>query len=523
MLGLSRMRYRFGPYELDPAGFELRAQGVAVPVEPQVLALLLYLAANRDRMVSKDDLIENVWQGRIISDAAIASRIKSARQSVGDNGTAQQVIRTVHGRGFRFVAALSEAASGPVLAAAPAAAPAAGAARPAIAVLPFADAGDLDTLRIVAQALPQEIINELARLRWLLVIARASSFRFAAANPDVRHIGEALGVGYVLHGSLRLAGGRLVADVELADTRDASLVWSEHFEAPVDGIQFLHSAIVARVVSALEVHVPLHEAERARQSTADTLEAWSAYHLGLQRMFRFTAADNAAAGGLFAHAIAREPGFARAHAGLSFVRFQDAFLDYGDAATAAGAARAAAERAVQLDPLDPFANASMGRAHWLSGDLDAGLGWLDRATTLSPNYAQGVYARAWTHSLLGHGAEGQRHVDQAMLLSPLDPLRYAMLATRALSHLVRGEYEEAAHWGERGAREPGAHALIAVIASACHALNGDDRRARAWSADAQKRQPSVSCQRFFQSFPFDDPGLRQQIAGALQRSGLAPG
>jgi TolB-like protein len=514
------MRYRFGPYELDPAGFELRAHGVPAVAEPQVLALLFYLVANRHRMVSKDDLIESVWQGRIVSDAAIASRIKSVRQLVGDNGTAQQVIRTVHGRGFRFVADLQEmapAASGAIVAAEGAA----GTARPSIAVLPFASTGDIDTLAIVGQALPQEIINELARLRWLLVIARSSSFRFAAANPDVRQIGQALGVGYVLHGTLGLASGRLMADVELVDTGDASLVWSEHFEVPVDSVQFLHSAIVTSVVAALEFHVPLHEAERARQSTADTLAAWSAYHLGLQRMFRFTAADNAAAGGLFAHAIAREPGFARAHAGLSFVRFQDAFLDYGDAAAAVVAAREAADRAVQLDPLDPFANASMGRAHWLSGDLDTGLGWLDRATQLSPNYAQGVYARAWTHSLLGKGADGQRDVDQAMLLSPLDPLRYAMLATRALSHLVRAEYEQAAHWGERGAREPGAHALIAVIAAACHALNGDDARAQAWCRDAQRRQPSVTCQRFFRSFPFADPGLRQEIAGALQRSGLA--
>lgn len=517
------MKYRFGHFELDPAGFELRERGIVVAAEPQVLAVLLYLVANRHRMVSKDDLIEGVWQGRIVSDAAIASRIKSARQLVGDDGSAQRIIRTVHGRGFRFVADLAETAGVSSIAAAPTGGPAAGAARPSIAVLPFASAGDVDTLRIVAQALPQEIINELARLRWLLVIARASSFRFAAANPDVRQIGEMLGVGYVLHGTLGLAAGRLAADVELVDTRDASLVWTEHFEVAVDAAPVLHSAIVTSVVAALEVHVPLHEAERARQSTADTLEAWSAYHLGLQRMFRFTAADNAAAGGLFAHAIAREPGFARAHAGLSFVRFQDAFLDYGDAATAAKAAQDAADRAVQLDPLDPFANASMGRAHWLSGNLQTGLGWLDRATTLSPNYAQGTYAKAWTHSLLGHGAEAQHDVDRAMMLSPLDPLRYAMLATRALSHLVRGEYAEAADWGERGAREPGAHALIAVIAAACHTLNGDDQRARVWSADAQKRQPSVSCQRFFQSFPFDDPALRQQIAEALQRSGLAPG
>jgi TolB-like protein len=513
------MIYRFGPYALDTLRFELRAHGVAVPAEPQVLSLLILLIANRQRLVDKDEVIASVWQGRIVSDSAISSRIKSARQLVGDNGKQQQIIRTVHGRGFRFVAELDPAPSAAANAAAPAAALAADTTRPAIAVLPFAAIGDLAAMAIATHALPQEIIRELARLRWLLVIASASAFQYGGAAPDVRSIGTALNVGYVLHGSIGLCDGRISVDVELVDTADASLLWSDHFEITADDIQSLQAAIAARVVGALEVHVPLHEAERARLAPAQSLEAWSAYHLGLQRMYRFNAADNAAAGDLFRHAIAREPTFARAHAGLSFVRFQDAFLDYGEPASA-GAAHSAAARAVALDPLDPFANAAMGRAHWLSGELSAGLGWLDRATALSPNYAQGVYGRAWVHSLLGHGADAQRHADHAMMLSPLDPLRYAMLATRAMSHLVRADHEAAAHWAERGAREPGAHALIAVIAAVCHGLNGDDTRARAWLADAQRRQPALSCSRFLRAFPFADTAIRADITGTLRCAGL---
>ncbi|WP_310473703.1 winged helix-turn-helix domain-containing protein [Sandarakinorhabdus sp.] len=521
------MNYRFGPYALDTQRFELHAHGVMVQAEPQVLALLIMLIANRHRLVDKDELIASVWQGRFISDAAISSRIKSARQLVGDTGKSQHVIRTIHGRGFRFVAELDSAPAAAVPITEVPVAAAAEMKRPAIAVLPFAGLGDLAALQITTHALPQEIIRELARLRWLLVIASASAFQYSSAEPDVRRIGTALNVGYVLHGSMRLQGDRISVDVELVDTADAGLLWTDHFEIKADDIQSLQAVIAAQVVAALEVHVPQHEAERARLMPAQSLEAWSAYHLGLQHMYRFNAADNAAAGDLFRHAIAREPAFARAHAGLSFVRFQDAFLDYGPptaaptaAPTAGAAARSAAERAVQLDPLDPFANAVMGRAHWLSGELATGLGWLDRATALSPNYAQGVYGRAWVHSLMGHGADAQLHADHAMALSPLDPLRYAMMATRAMSHLVRADHAAAAQWAERGAREPGAHALIALIAAACHGLNGDDARAQAWLAEAQRRQPAVTCARFLRAFPFADPAIRQEITGALRRTGL---
>src|SRR5690606_24300407 len=110
-----------------------------------------------------------------------------------------------------------------------------------------------------------------------------------------------------------------------------------------------------------------------------------------------------------------------------------------DAASAVREARRSAERSIELDPLDPFANLVMGRSLWLEGDLDGSSAWLERATTISPSYAQAIYARAWTHALSGRGPEGKADADVAMALSPLDPLHYAMVATRALGHVVCGE------------------------------------------------------------------------------------
>jgi TolB-like protein len=523
------MLYLFDDFELDAAKVELRAAGAAVPVEPQVFALLHLLVDNRDRLVSRDEIIEKVWDGRVVSDSALDSRIKSVRRALRDDGKAQRLVRTVHGRGFRFVGDVSvvaaverRVATEERRGAATASAPLPDAvARPSIAVLPFRLIGTSERFAGIADALPDELIAELARLRWLFVIARGSSFRFRSESADLGEVGKMLGARYCLSGTVELAGRTLTVTVQLVDTRDGGVVWGDRLSSAVDDVHATRATIVSRVISALELQIPLHEAQAARLVAPEGLDAWSAYHLGLQHMFRFHRTDNAVAGDLFRRAIAADPRFARAHAGLSFVHFQNAFLAYTpDAAAEADEARRAAERSVELDPLDPFANLTMGRSYWLAGDLDTSLGWLERATALSPSYAQGIYARAWTHALSGRGGDGKSDADTAMALSPLDPLHYAMTATRALSHIVCAEDAAAADWAERAARAPGAHVLIAVIAAAAHVLNGNRERAAAWTENVRQRATAVTAASFFRSFPFADPRTRQRIADALAAVGI---
>ena len=259
----------------------------------------------------------------------------------------------------------------------------------------------------------------------------------------------------------------------------------------------------------------------ARLTVTENLDAWSAYHLGLQHMYRFNRKDNAAATALFQQAVTRDPGFARAHAGLSFIHFQTAFMHYSDdLAKEIALARHFAVRGLELDPIDPFVNFTMGRTFWLEGDLDSSLAWLERATSISPNYAQGIYARAWTESLAGRGLDGRRHVDLAMRLSPLDPLYYAMLGTRAFTHMVMGEDTEAADWAERAARSPGAHVLIALIAVAAHGLAGDEIRAGSWAANVRSRNPALNRSDFFRAFPMQSEATRARVTSALSRHGF---
>ncbi len=524
---LDFMIYAFGTVELDLAKAELRADGEPRAVEPQVFALLAYLAEHRDRLVSRDELFEKLWEGRVVSDSALASRIKSARQAVGDDGKSQSVIKTVHGQGLRFVADVrvthdpSAAVELVNDSLAPATEPPPEPAKPSIAVLPFRPLSDSGDYLSIADGLPHELITELARLRWLFVVARGSSFRLRGEDVDPRAVGQLLGVRYCLCGTVEVFGEKLIVSAELTDTRGGDVVWAERYEGNVSELHTVREEIRNSILTSLEVQIPLHEAQDARLAAPENLDAWSAYHLGLQHIYRFNRADNAAASALFSRAVEQDPGFARAHAGLSFVHFQTAFLRHTDDIPGETAkARELAQRGMDLDPLDPFVNFTMGRTFWLEGDLDRALSWLERATTLSPNYAQGIYARAWTETMAGSADAGRDHLDLAMRLSPLDPLYYAMLAARGLTHIAAGEDADAADWAERGARAPGAHALISMIAAAAHTLSGNTARARHWAEDAKERNPALTRSEFFGAFPMRSPDMHKRVDSALKSLGF---
>lgn len=524
---LAAMIYRIGDFELDLVKVELREAGVPLEVEPQVFALLAYLVDNRERLISKDEIFEKIWDGRNVSDAALTSRIKLARKLLGDDGKAQKVIKTAYGKGYRFVADVQVQRDNPAVSFvgdhAEQATPIPGVddARPSIAVLPFKVIGTARKFSSIADGLPHELITELARLRWLLVIARGSSFRLNANYLHASQIGRILGVRYVLSGSVEVVRQRLIVTTELVDARDDEVVWGEHYSGFVDDVHALREDIRSRVLTALEIRIPLHEAEHARLLSSDNLDAWSAYHLGLQHLYRFNRKDNAAATEFFTRAVTLDPNFARAHAGLSFLHFQTAFMrQTDDIQSEISLARSCAQRGLDLDPLDPFVNFTMGRSYWLESDLGHARSWLQRATELSPNYAQGMYALAWTNTISGAGTDDRSQLDLAMRLSPLDPLYYAMLGARGFTHIAKGEYAEALSWTEQAARAPGAHVFMALLAAATQALAGNRSRAAAWAADVRKRGPLISSGDFFRGYPVQAEPMRSRIAAALQGLGF---
>jgi len=287
----------FDKMELDTDRAELRRDGQVVPVEPRVFALLALLAENPERLRTRNELIEKIWGNRIISDSAISTGIKAARKAVGDNGTRQSVIKTVHGRGFRFLshvqriadspAANEQSASGDIIisaAAEPERTPltAAHEGKPSLAVLPFQLLSVKEGWAAVGDAIPAELISSLSRLRWLFVTARGSSFRFRQTVSDPTDVRDQLGVGYMLTGMVEMFGDVVTVTVELADSSEGNVLWAERYTSSLDDIHETRSGIVSGVIAALEIHIPLNEANVARIQVPENLDAWSLYHVGLQ-------------------------------------------------------------------------------------------------------------------------------------------------------------------------------------------------------------------------------------------------
>ena len=517
----------FSDIEIDPVKGELRRDGQPVSVAPRVFSLLHLLAANADRMVTRDEIVDKVWDGRVISESAISTSVKEARQAIGDSGARQDLIRTLHGQGFRCIAEVRilppAAGAQPATAGMPDFAAGQGliAGKPSIAVLPFANVaaeGESDPL---GDGLAAELISALSRLRFLSVTARGSSFRFRQSAPDLGTIAKILGVRYCLSGIIEEGGTEIAVTVELASTVDGVVIWSDRFSGSRRQVHEIRRRIVAEVIGALELHVPLNEAQAARLLDANEVDAWGQFHLGLQHLYRFNSADNGIAEAYFKNAIKRDPEFARAHAGLSFVAFQAAFMGYDpDAERHKDAALGHAEQSLALDSLDPFVNHCMGRARWITGDLVDAETWIGRSLDISPNFAQGHYLRALLTVLMGQGSDVREGNKLAMALSPLDPLLYAMLGTQALSYIRDEQFDEAAAWGERGALAPGSHYLLGMVAAASRQLQGDQARARHWVELTRSRRPDVTIERFFEAFPFQ-PGInRERMENALDAAGF---
>lgn len=210
------MGFVFGEYFLDVDRRELRRSGAVVPLAPKVFDLLLYLLRNRDRVVTKDDLLEAVWAGRIVSESALTTRINAARVAIGDSGEAQQLIRTLPRRGFRFIGLVREAGNVEAATDAPARPESGLSGRLSIAVLPFQNISDDPEQEYFAYGLVEEIIRALSRIKWLLVV-RKSNIAPTGKSVDAYQIGRIMGVRYLLEGSVRKAGGRVRIGAQMID------------------------------------------------------------------------------------------------------------------------------------------------------------------------------------------------------------------------------------------------------------------------------------------------------------------
>jgi TolB-like protein/Tfp pilus assembly protein PilF len=316
---------------------------------------------------------------------------------------------------------------------------------PSIAVLPFTNmSGDPDQ-DFVADGISEDIITALARLRWLFVIARHSSFVFKGRAADVREVARELGVRYVLEGSVRTAGRRIRVTGQLIDAETGKHIWAEKYDREIEDLFAVQDDITERVVAAVEPHLYAEEGFRASAKQPDSIDAWGLVVRALSLINRMERRQNEEAQALLSRAIAMDPGYARAHALLSWAVWWATHLRYSWPGAGDGYGRAAAhaQDALNLDPADPWARMVFGLCLSTAGQHDRGLGEFRTALHLNPSFALGHAAYGWALLRAGFSDEAIAETERALRMSPLDTFSGFYTSIHGLALLAARRFEEA--------------------------------------------------------------------------------
>ena len=545
------MQYRFAEYEIDLSQQELRRLGEAVHIEPQVFDLIVHLVRNHDRIVSKDELIETIWNGRIISEAALSSRINGARRALGDNGNDQVFIRTLHKRGFRFVGDVraidapktdAEAARlVPDGAVAPGnvgsvsaevsrlddvvseSVKAEAIARLSIAVMPFGNMSDDPENDYFSYGLTEDIIRLLARNRWLSVISRHSTIAFQGRTVDAREIGEQLGVRYVLVGSVRKSRDTVRITAELVRAADRKQLWADKYDLQLEYIFDIQEEMARQIAATIEPELSKVEQQLAARKAPESLDAWDCYQRGLWHLWRFTTPGFDSAESNFQRAIAADPNFARGHGALSYVNLQRAFVDEPkDRAARLETALRQGRDAVALDDLDCFCHCALGRVLCVTHQNDEALAALDVSLELNPSFAQAYFAQGFNMLWYGREIEAETLLDRATMLSPRDSHLWSFHHVRSWTHFSLGEYEIAAEFARRATRQPNVTYQAFASLAASLGLLGERAQAEAVAADLLQRKPNYSLETARQEFFFcNDRGFIDRFVEGLRVAGIS--
>src|SRR5437868_4810030 len=343
---------------LDVRRRELKKGGVQVAVEPQVFDLLIYLVENRDRVVSKDDMIASVWGGRIVSESTLTSRINSARKALGDSGDEQRLIRTIARKGIRFVGEVQSDQQGAAVAenTTPRRSALPSLDRPAIAVLPFTNMSGEPEQEYFSDGISEDIITALSKLRWFLVIARNSSFIYKGKAVHLKQVAEELGVRYVVEGSVRKGGDRVRITAQLNDVMTGSHIWAERYDREITDIFAVQDEITENIVAAIEPQLYAAESFRAQRKPPDSMDAWDLVMRALSHYWRVTRQDNVVAQALLEKAIAIDPNYGQALGVLATSYLFGAHMGWSDMAASVPLAERAALAAISSDSEDPWAH-----------------------------------------------------------------------------------------------------------------------------------------------------------------------
>ena len=523
------MTLLFDDYAIDIDRRELRRGATLVHVEPQVFDLLVYLVQNRDRVVSKDDLIAFVWGGRIVSDSTLTSRINAARSAVGDSGEGQKLIRTIPRKGLRFVGAVhddpregttdadrppgdqTQTLSRPALPLPD---------RPAIAVLPFVNMSGDPEQEYFSDGISEDIITALSKLRWFFVIARNSSFIYKGKAVHMKQLAEELGVSYVVEGSVRRAGNRVRITAQLNDVATGSHIWAERYDRDLADVFAVQDEITEAIIAAIEPQIYAAENFHAQRKPPGSLDAWDLVMRGLSHYWRVTRQDNVVAQALLEKAISIDSSYGQALGVLATSYTFSAHMGWEDMATATPLAERAALSAIRADGEDPWAHHALAFVYLFKRRFDDSLAEFELALRLNPNFslAQGYHGLALAYC--GRWREADEAARRAIRLSPRDPLSALYYGVAAYAQFVGRNYDEAMRLAREAVRQRGDFVGAHRVLTAAAGMAGQIDIAKAALRDLRRAQPNISLAWISSDMPIKQGAEREHYLQALRRAGL---
>jgi len=521
-----RMKFFFANQVLDTDTRELSREDMPVSLEPQVFDLVVHLMENRDRVVTKEELIEKIWHGRHVAESTLTSRINAARKAVGDSGSVQALIRTIARKGFRFVGTVQTGANGAAPAAEQAASsrepdpPAILTDRPGIAVLPFINMSGDRAQEYFSDGISEDIITALSKLRWFFVIARNSSFVYKGRSVHINEIAHALGVRYVVEGSVRRSGDQVRISAQLNDVATGSHLWAERYDRSIEDVFAVQDEITEAIVAAIEPHLYAAESFRAQHKPPGSLDAWDLVMRALSHYWRVTRQDNTVAQALLEKAIDIDPNYGKALGLLATSRIFGAHMGWAPMGSVMEKATREAQAAVEADSEDAWAHHGLGYSYLFARRFDDAIAEFELALRLNPNFAFSQAFYAVTLCYAGRYQEGDVAIRRALRLSPRDPLAAIYYGLGAYIQYAARRYDEAIRLARESLRQRadfvGAHRVL----TAASGMAGDRELAVIALEGLRQAQPGVSLEWIARELPMKRAEDREHYLDGLRRAGL---
>ena len=538
------MNYVFADFELDADRAELRRSGEIVRVEPQVFDLIRMLVSARDRVVSRDEIFEEIWGNRIVSDAALSSRIRDARKALGDDGSTQRFIRTIQRRGIRFVGeAQEQPAAAPAApepprpaghAGIPVAGPGAGPSpdpcagptpfdRPAVAVLPIRDLSDGARSDALASGLTDELIAALSAWRYFPVIARNSAQRFADAGLGAGDLGVALKARYLVEGSFHRVGQRLKVQVSLTDAEEGCQIWSHRILCDMGDLIDMEEDIAAQIATVIAPELEGAEARRVLRKGPEDMTAWelamrAAWLVGQRDRDGLIEAET-----LAARAAERSPDWSVPLCLVAVARFQQAMGGFSaaDSSTAFTSTLEAARQAMEIDRSAWIAHAlsAVGEL-WTNRNHDLALLHVERAIALNPSAAMNYHFGGCITGFSGQPERARRYQERLFRVDPVYTYRAVIEADLGLWHMLDAEFDRADQRLGRALSWDPTYGRALQRRMALSGLTGDREAARDAAARLTELGMRFDAETIAASYPFKMDEHREMFLDGLRRSGI---